>query len=528
MPENAVIYARYSSDNQRDASIDQQVKACAKFAADRGLEVLKVYEDRALTGRTDRRPSFLQMIKDSSKRRFQFVIVYSLDRFSRNKYDSVMHKHTLKENGVTVLSAMEHITDDPTGALMESILEGFAEYYSRELSQKINRGLTDNAEKGIVNGSVPLGFRRGKDGYPEIVEEEAEIVREIFRRVAEDEPFIRIIEDLNRRGLKTKVGHQWNRSSFNRILSNDRYIGVYRYKQYVHENGFPAIVDRDLFYSVQKKVKEKPNARGTGMRRKTEYGTYLLTGKLICGKCGALMTGISGVGRHGDRCFYYSCVRKKNDHACDKKNVRRDPVELAITSYLQQMLMDDDLIEWMADQTVAYQGTGRDEDEITAKEDRLKEITRKRENILNAIEDGIYTASTKDRLRELEDEDSSLRMELAAIKAEQNSMITKDMILSYLETLRDGDVTNKSFQQLMIDSFLAKAIVYDDEIKLIFNLTKEHEEATIPLEFDGKGGAGEDTPQGLFKLCTSPQHGLKQTPVFFINGWFVASFPFAG
>ena len=207
------------------------------------------------------------------------------------------------------------------------------------------------------------------------------------------------------------------------------------------------------------------------MRRKTEYGTYLLTGKLICGKCGALMTGISGVGRHGDRCFYYSCVRKKNDHACDKKNVRRDPVELAITSYLQQMLMDDDLIEWMADQTVAYQGTGRDEDEITAKEDRLKEITRKRENILKAIEDGIYTASTKDRLRELEDEDSSLRMELAAIKAEQDSMITKDMILSYLETLRDGDVTNKSFQQLMIDSFLAKAIVYDDEIKLIFNAT---------------------------------------------------------
>ena len=140
------------------------------------------------------------MIKDSAKHKFQYVIVYSLDRFSRNKYDSVMHKHTLKENGVTVLSAMEHITDDPTGALMESILEGFAEYYSRELSQKINRGLTDNAEKGIVNGSVPLGFKRGPDGHAVIVEEEAEIVREIFRRVNNDEPFIRIIEDLNRRG----------------------------------------------------------------------------------------------------------------------------------------------------------------------------------------------------------------------------------------------------------------------------------------------------------------------------------------
>ena len=525
--EKAVIYARYSSDNQRDASIDQQVKACRKFAETRGLEVIHVYEDRALTGRTDRRPSFLQMIKDSSKKRFQFVIVYTLDRFSRNKYDSVMHKHTLKENGVTVLSAMEHITDDPTGALMESILEGFAEYYSRELSQKINRGLSDNAEKGIVNGSVPLGFRRGKDGYPEIVEEEAEIVREIFRRVANGELFVRIIEDLNRRGIKTKKGREWNRSSFNTILSNERYIGVYQYKQFRHENGFPAIIDKDLFFEVQKRVSEKPRARGDSMRRKSEFGTYLLTGKLICGKCGALMTGISGVGRHGDRCFYYSCVRKKNEHACDKKNVRREPIELAVTMRLQQMLMDDELIEWMADQTVAYQGTGRDENEYEEKLQRLKDTTRKRENILAAIEEGVFTASTKDRLLDLEREEGALQMEIAAMKAEQENMITKEMIISYIETLRDGDVTDPKFQQLMIDSFLAQAIVYDDHVKLIFNLTKEHAEVNVPLEFEGKGGSEESLSEGLFKLFTSPLYGLKQTPVYFINGWFVADFPFA-
>lgn len=526
--EKAVIYARYSSDNQRDASIDQQVKACRKFAETSGLEVIHVYEDRALTGRTDKRPAFLQMIKDSSKHRFQFVIVYTLDRFSRNKYDSVMHKHTLKENGVCVLSAMEHITDDPTGALMESILEGFAEYYSRELSQKINRGLSDNAEKGIVNGSVPLGFRRGKDGYPEIVEEEAEIVREIFRRVSEGELFIRIIEDLNRRGIRTKKGKEWNRSSFNTILGNDRYIGVYRYKQFVHENGFPAIIDKDLFYSVQKKVAEKPNSRGNAMRRKTEFGQYLLTGKLFCGKCGALMTGISGVGRHGDRCFYYSCVRKKNERACDKKNVRREPIELAVTTHLQQLLMDDELIEWMADQTVAYQGTGRDDAEYESKLQKLKDTTRKRENILAAIEEGIFTASTKDRLMELETEESALQMEITSMKAERENMITKDMIISYIESLRDGDVTDPKFQQLMIDSFLAKAIVYDDHLKLIFNLTKEHAEVDVPLETEGKGGDAEDLSKGLFKLSTSPLQGLKQTPVYFINGWFVADFPFAG
>ena len=529
MPDTAVIYARYSSDNQRDASIDQQVKACERYASEKGLEVIKVYDDRALTGKTDRRPSFLQMIKDSAKRKFQFVIVYSLDRFSRNKYDSAIHKHTLKENGVRVLSAMEHISDDPTGQLMESILEGFAQYYSDELSQKINRGLTDNAEKGIVNGSVPLGFRRGKDGYAEIVPEEAEIVREIFRRVNEGELHIRIIEDLNRRGLRTKKGTPWNHSSFNTILSNERYIGVYRYKGFVHEHGFPEIVPKDLFYSVQTLIGEKPNARGNQMRRKTEFGTYLLTGKLICGECGALMTGISGVGRHGDRCFYYVCNRKRREHACDKKNVRRDPVELAVTTYLQQLLMDDDLIEWMADQTVAYQNTGRDADEYEAVRMQLQETVKKKTNILRAIEEGIFTTTTKQRLEELEHEEQHLQARAAVIQREQETAITKDMILSYLEELRDGNVNDKKFQQLMIDSFLDKAIVYDDHLKLVFNLMKEHgEEVEIPIETEGKGGTEDNLTEGLFKLSSSPLCGLKQTPVYFIKGRFIAEFPFAG
>ena len=528
MQDTAVIYARYSSDNQRDASIDQQVKACRKFAEEKGLTILHVYDDRALTGKTDKRPSFLQMIKDSAKHRFQYVIVYSLDRFSRNKYDSAVHKHTLKENGVKVLSAMEHISDDPTGGLMETILEGFAQYYSDELSQKINRGLIDNAEKAIVNGVVPLGFRRGADGHAEIVPDEAEIVREIFRRVNEGEQLIRIVEDLNRRGVKTKTGREWNKSSFNKLLANEKYIGVYRYKGIVHEHGFPEIVSPDLFYAVQKRMGEKPNARGNSMRRRSEFGTYLLTGKLICGKCGALMTGISGVGRHGDRCFYYACIRKKNERACDKKNVRRDPVELAVTTYLQQMLMDDELIDWMAEQAVAYQRLGRDDDEYESVEKALKDASRKKENIYDAIAEGFRSDGLKEKLRDLEDQEADLKIRLAVLKQDRENEITKDMILSYLEMLRDGDVNDKKFQQLMIDSFLDKAIVYDDHLKLIFNVTKEHREIDIPLETEGKGGNEETDAQGLFKLFESPLFGLKQTPVYFIQGVFMADFPFAG
>ena len=534
--ERAVIYARYSSDNQRDASIDQQVKACERFATERDLEIIHVYTDRAMTGKTDKRPSFLQMIRDSAKRRFQFVIVYSLDRFSRNKYDSAIHKHTLKENGVRVLSAMEHISDDPTGQLMESILEGFAQYYSDELSQKINRGLTDNAEKGIVNGSLPLGYRRGADGRPEIIPEQAEIVREIFRRVGDGELFIRIVDDLNRRGIPTKTGRAWNKSSFNSILSNERYIGVYRYKNIVHPNGFPPILDRATFQDVQNQLRERPHGRGTTMRRKTEYGTYLLTGKLICGKCGALMTGMSGIGRHGGRCFYYACIRKKNEKACDKKNLRRDSVELAVTSALSQMLMDDDLISWMADQTVAYQMAGTDSSEYENTARRLKETSAKVENILRAIEDGVYTASTKQRLEELEDEKRQLSADLAVMDRDRENIITRDMILSYLEGILDGDIQDKDFQRHMIDSFLYQAISYDDHIRLIYNLTKEpcavdlpfDTDPTDPSPADGPSSSSPTTEEGSFKLCTSPLYHLKRTPVYFIRGLFIADFPYAG
>ena len=126
MSDKAVIYARYSSDAQRDASIDQQVKICQKYAEDMDMEVLRIYDDRALTGKTDKRPSFLRMIRDSAKQEFKYVIVYTLDRFSRNKYDSAIYKHKLKENGIKVLSAMEHITDDPTHS-SKSILSALSQ-----------------------------------------------------------------------------------------------------------------------------------------------------------------------------------------------------------------------------------------------------------------------------------------------------------------------------------------------------------------------------------------------------------------
>ena len=528
MSDKAVIYARYSSDNQRDASIDQQVKECQKFADSMGYEIIRTYDDRALTGKTDKRPSFLRMIKDSARGEFKYVIVYALDRFSRNKYDSAIYKQKLKENGVRVLSAVEHLTDDPTGALMESILEGFAQYYSDELSQKINRGLRDNAEKGIVNGAVPLGYRRGADGHAEIVPEEAEIVREVFRRVAAGEQLIRIIEDMNRRGIRTKHGKEWNRSTFNKMLSNERYVGVYLYKDHRIEGGFPEIIDKELFDQVQMKIATKKNARGSQKRRRANADTYLLTGKLYCGLCESPMVGIAGTSKSGRTMYYYTCVRKKNEHDCQKKNVRREKIERAITEEVLKLLQDDELLEWMADKTIEYLESSLDSEELDELKRQQEEATMEKENLMKAIKMGIITDSTKEELLKAEARTKDLAIQIRIMEADHRINLTRDDIISWLETLRDGDVEDRKFQEQMIDTFLLRAYVYEDHVRLIWKNVKEHGETTIPLEIvEGREKGAESKGVRINETLLHQSGHLRTPEVKFIKGYFVYDFPFA-
>ena len=142
-----VIYARYSSDNQREESIEGQLRECKAFAEKNDIQILDTYIDRALSAKTDNRPEFQRMIKDSAKGKFEIVLVWKLDRFARNRYDSAHYKTLLRKNGVKVVSATENISQGAEGILLESMLEGMAEYYSAELSEKIKRGQTENALK---------------------------------------------------------------------------------------------------------------------------------------------------------------------------------------------------------------------------------------------------------------------------------------------------------------------------------------------------------------------------------------------
>lgn len=179
----AVIYARYSSDNQREESIDGQIRECLEYAKYNEIEVVANYIDKALSAKTDNRPNFQKMIKDSFKGSFDIVLVWKLDRFSRNRFDSAHYKNILKKNGVKVVSAKETIAQDASGILLESMLEGYAEYYSAELAEKVKRGMTENALKGLWNGGqVPFGYVINKERKLEIDTPNAPIVQEIFNK----------------------------------------------------------------------------------------------------------------------------------------------------------------------------------------------------------------------------------------------------------------------------------------------------------------------------------------------------------
>ena len=130
----AVIYARYSSDNQREESIEGQIRECTAYAEKNDITIVKHYIDRAISAKTDNRPQFQQMIKDSDKKLFDIVLVWKLDRFARNRYDSARYKTQLKKNGVKLMSATEIISEGPEGIILESVLEGYAEYYSADLA----------------------------------------------------------------------------------------------------------------------------------------------------------------------------------------------------------------------------------------------------------------------------------------------------------------------------------------------------------------------------------------------------------
>ena len=463
---NAVIYARFSSDRQREASIEGQIRECTEYAKRNDITVVGSYIDRALSASkdTEKRLDFLKMISDSGKGLFDTVLVWKLDRFARDRYDSAHYKHILKKNGVKVVSATEGITSGPEGIILEAMLEGMAEYYSAELSEKIRRGQKENALKGMNNGSTaPLGYvLNGSTKKLDIEPAEAPVVLEIFKRYAEGEDLKKLRDSLNARGLTTKKGFPFTYTTLAAMLKNRKYIGEYKYGDIVIPGGIPAIVPQDIFERAQERLTK--NQKTPAAAKADER--YLLTTKLFCGKCGAQMVGESGKSRTGKMYHYYKCLSAKRKTGCDKKAVKKDWIEDLVVNQTMAVVMNDRLMERIADRLLAIQGAESYDLKLMGRE--LSEVEKGIDNLLNAIQAGIFSQSTQKRLTELESRKEQLEKAILTEKLKRPAL-DREEISFFLHRFRNTDVTVPEQRQRLIDCFINAVYVYDDKIVLVFN-----------------------------------------------------------
>ena len=477
-----VIYARYSSDNQREESIEGQLRECKEYAEKNDIQIIGTYTDRALSAKTDNRPDFQKMIKDSADKKFDVVLVWKLDRFARNRYDSAYYKNVLRRNGVKVLSATELISQNAEGILLESMLEGYAEYYSAELSEKVLRGLTENALKCKYNGgTLPIGYCIDSNQFFQIDPLTAPAVLDAFKSYAEGASMREVTDELNIKGVRTKRGGKISANSVTRMLHNRKYIGEYKYRDIVQANGIPAIVPKELFDRVQERMKENKKAPA---RHKAE-DDYLLTTKLFCGKCQSMMVGESGTSHTKEVHRYYKCVSVKRHRGCDKKTVRKEWIENIVIEETKKLLDNHEIIEDFVNTAIKI--LNQENTVLPLLRKRYDEVIKGIENLVNAIQMGIITPSTKQRIEELEKEKSQLSVEIMKEELARPT-ITRENILCFIEQFRKLNTNKLEHRRRLIDSFVNAIFLYDDKMVITFNYKEQSKTITFAdLEESGLG-----------------------------------------
>ena len=470
----AVVYARYSSAGQKEQSIDGQLAAAYKYAEAKGYQIVHEYIDRAMTGRNDDRDDFQRMLSDTGKHQFSVIIVWKVDRFGRNREEITFNKYRCKKNGVRVEYVAENMPEGPESVILEAVLEGMAEYYSLQLSQNVKRGLLENAKHHkAVSGTPPLGYKLTEDKHFEVDPDTAPLVKVIYEKYAAGETLFEIIRYLNNAGYKTPRGKPFARTSLDKLLKNEKYIGIYKFKDIIYdEDAVPALIDKDLFYKVQDMLEKNKRAPV----KNWNYSDYLLTGKLFCGHCGDPMVGKAGHGKSGRKYDYYIC--KKND----KKPVRKEWIEETVLREVHRILDDDEIFQMIVDNTWEYyleQDTKEHEREAMLKQ--IADIEKGIANLSKAVEQGMPFDVVSGRLDELSGQKIALQKAIAELEIQKGFKLTKDHIQFFLEQFRSMDVSDRNCEKRLISVFVNAIYVYDDKLKIAFNYSEEGQRNTVSL-----------------------------------------------
>ena len=455
--KTAVIYARYSSENQTEQSIVGQLRVCTDYAKSNNIVIVNTYIDRAMTGTNDNRPAFQQMMEDCKSQNWDYVLVYKFDRFSRNKYKTAIHKKTLTDNGKKLVSATEYLPDTPERIIMESMFEAYAEYYSAELSQKVRRGMKETRLKGNFTGGNLLYGYKIVNKKVVINEEQAEIVRYIYEQYSYDIAVKDIIKNLTERGLFYK-GKPFVRNTVYNMLKNEKYSGIYRYNNEVFTDIYPRIVPAHIFDRVHGKM--IANKYGT----KSEKVDYLLRHKLKCGYCGSTVTAETGTSKTGKINRYYKCFGRKLNNGCKKSILRKDEFEKLIIDTIETELKKQKIIKMIVNNILeAQKKNARENSVIHMLTNEKSKIEKSLENIMTAIENGIMSNTTNKRLHELEARLEEIDKQLLIENSKVQVALTENDIREYFtETLK---LEAKAFISILIKEIL----IYDDKIQIIFN-----------------------------------------------------------
>ncbi len=463
---NAVIYARYSSSSQREASIEEQIKVCKEYADRNEYHIIRTYNDNAITGKTNRRPALQQLLRDCTKGQFSIVLVYSIDRFGRNLTQSLLNEEKLSENGVLLYSATEKFTNDPAGRFFRNMMLSNAQYYVEELAEKIKRGMDYNAEKCLcTGGNIALGYVVDETKHFQIDPDTAPIVQKIFEMYASGKTVTEIATYLNSQGLKTSRGVAFNKNSLHTMLKNKRYIGIYTYKGKETPGGIPRIISDKLFNQVAEIMAKNKKAPARA-RAKVEY---LLTTKLFCGHCKEMMTGFSGSGKQGNVYRYYVCNGAKKK-VCHKKMVRKEYIEDLVVSQCRKLLTTEN-INKIAKNVVAICEAEKDTSNVKHLKKLLAENERRHKNTIDAIMECDIESVRKtlyEKIPQLESEHAELEKEIAKEEAVLPT-ITTPQIKFFLTSLKKGNVNDMKYRRTLINVFVNKIFLYDDKMTITFN-----------------------------------------------------------
>ena len=480
----AVLYARYSSDNQREESIEAQLSILHKFCADNGYTVVNEYCDRAKSATTSNRPEFLRMIDDARNKGFDYVIVHKLDRFSRDRYDSAFFKRELKRNDVKLISVLERLDDSPESIILESLLEAMAEYYSRNLGREVMKGLGVNAKKCIWNGGPsPLGYDV-VDQRLVINPEEAKAVQIIFEMTADGYGYGAIVDRLNLLGYKTKKGQPFGRNSIYEIIRNEKYKGVYTFNKRAskHNNhaykpdeevtriqgGCPAIVTTELWERANA-VRRASRSHYTNAKR-----TYLLTGLLYC-ECGGKFHG--NVRRHKKRGLEYTtyrCSERVNKRDCDTKELRCTILDAWVIDELCKMLSTEESVKKITQGlNESLKSTVDNDEQYSRVKDTLSRAEQSRDNLIEAISHtGINEAITK-KINECEAIISEAKTFLETYEKDYSqSIITEHEVKEKIDEVKEYLMNPENVQRskFILSQYIEKVEISNEKIKATFKV----------------------------------------------------------